>query len=69
MSSRNDGHYYVERRPDGTYAGSRGGAQRAGYTGPTQGNVIDQIKQKVPDAPIHIERQRHTTQGDPDQWR
>ncbi|MDP4200856.1 MAG: DUF2188 domain-containing protein [Bacteroidota bacterium] len=69
MSDQNSNHYYVERRPDGSYAATRGGAERAGFTGPTQGNVIEQVRQNNPDAPIHVERQRHTTDGNPDKWR
>jgi hypothetical protein len=69
MSGKNENHYYVERRDDGKYAGIRGGAARAGFTGPTQANVIQQIQQKNPEAPIHVERQRNTSKGQPDWWR
>jgi hypothetical protein len=69
MPNKNEDKYYVERHEDGHYTGTRGSAQRAGYTGPTQESVIDQITKNNPDAPILVERQRHTPKGSPDKWR
>ncbi len=68
-AAANKDHYYVERRPDGYYAGIRGGAERAGFTGPTQESVITQIQRSKPDAPIHVERVRDTDRGGRDKWR
>lgn len=67
--SKNNDHFYVEKRDDGSFAASRGGAQRASYTGETQSEVIDQLRQKQPDAPRHIERVRNTKASHPDKWR
>ena len=69
MASKDEGHYYVERHPDGHYTGTRGGAERAGFTGPTQEGVIGQIQRSNPNAPIHVERVRDTNRGGRDQWR
>ena len=65
----NEDHFYVEKRDDGSFAGTRGGGQRASVVGQTQGEVVEKLKKMDPNAPIHIERVRHTTGGIPDKWR
>ena len=67
--TENKDHFYVEKREDGTFAGSRGGAKRASAIGETQGEVIDKLRKMDPSAPIHIERVRNTQKGHRDKWR
>jgi hypothetical protein len=61
--------YSVERRNDGNYAGTRRGAERAGFTGRTQESVIQKIQRSNPGAPIRVERVRNTDRGGRDKWR
>ena len=65
---KND-QFYIEQRPDGTYAASRGGAQRASAIESTQAKAIDRVKEIAPEAAIHVERVRNTDKGSRDQWR
>lgn len=69
MVGKNSDHFYVEKREDGTFAATRGGGQRASYTGATQREVLDQLREKRPGAPVHVERVRNTSKGSPDKWR
>lgn len=69
MSNNHSNEYFVELGDDGKYRGTRGGAERAGYVGTTQHEVINQIQQAHPDATIHVERVRDTSAGNPDKWR
>lgn len=69
MSKRNNGQFYVERRDDGDYAVRRGGADRASAIESTQRAAIDRAHQIDPGMPVHVERVRHTSVGDPDKWR
>jgi hypothetical protein len=69
MSGKNSGQFYVERRDDGTYKRTRGGASRASVVGSTQREVIDGVKGIAPGAPVHVERVRNTVVGRRDKWR
>ncbi len=67
MSNKN--HLYIERREQGDYAVRRGGADRASAVEPTQEAAIQRARQIEPNAPLHIERVRNTSEGHPDKWR
>jgi hypothetical protein len=69
MAGKNSGQFYVERRDDAKYTGRRGGASRASVVQSTQKEVIERVREIAPDAPVHVERVRHTTGGKPDKWR
>lgn len=60
---------YIERRPEGDYAVRRPGSERASAVERTQGQAIDRGCEIAPSAAIHVERQRHTNRGRPDEWR
>ncbi|MGO8932228.1 MAG: DUF2188 domain-containing protein [Terracidiphilus sp.] len=60
---------YIERRPEGDYAVRRPGSERASAVERTQGQAIDRGREIAPSAAIHVERQRHTNRGRPDEWR
>jgi hypothetical protein len=66
MSNNN---LFIERRDRGDYAVRRPNSERASAVLPTQADAIARARQLNPDAAIHVERVRHTTQGGPDQWR
>ena len=57
---------FVEPRPDGGFGAKH--EQRSVVTAPTQGAVIDQVKQKYPDATVHVARVRNIGPG-PDKFR
>jgi hypothetical protein len=61
--------YFVERRENGDYAGTKKGAERASTIESTQGEAIARIKEINSDATIHVERVRYTDKGKPDKWR
>lgn len=69
MRMTNDDQFYIERRPDGNYAASRGGANRASAIERTQAEAIQRAKEIAPDAAIHVERVRNTNRGSRDHWR
>ncbi len=60
---------FVERRPDGTYAVERPGAERASAILPTQAEAIARAKEINPGSNPDVERVRTTSRGKPDQWR
>lgn len=60
---------YIERRPSGDYAVRVGEKERASAIEPTQGDAIKRAREMYPDVKPDVERQRHTDQGKPDQWR
>jgi Uncharacterized protein conserved in bacteria (DUF2188) len=66
---KNNKQIYIERKDDGDYAVRRGGADRASAVTDTQAEAIARAREIAPDAPIHVERVRHTDQGTPDKWR
>ena len=66
MSNNN---LFVERRLQGDYAVRRPDSERASAVRSTQAEAINRARQLNPDAAIHVERVRHTTQGAPDKWR
>ncbi len=66
MSNNN---LFIERRPQGDYAVRRPSSERASAVLPTQADAIARARQLNPDAAIHVERVRLTTQGGPDRWR
>ena len=67
MPNKND--YYIERREEGDFAVRKPNSERASAVEPTQEKAIERAKEMNPDATVHVERQRHTTKGDPDKWR
>jgi hypothetical protein len=64
-----DKHLYIEQRPEGNYAVRKPNSERASVVCPTQGKAIQWAKDAHPEAAIHVERIRHTKNGDPDKWR
>ena len=60
---------YVERRPQGDYAVRKPGAERASAVESTQSKAIERARELNPNAAVHVERVRHTTEGSPDKWR
>lgn len=67
MMSNNN--LFVERRPQGDFAVRRANSERASAVRSTQAEAINRARQLNPDAAIHVERVRNTTQGGPDKWR
>ncbi len=65
----NNSNIFVERRPDGSYAVGKPGANKASAILPTQGEAIERAKQISPGVRPDVERVRHTIKGKPDQWR
>jgi hypothetical protein len=65
----NHNAWYIERRPDGKYAVSRGGAQRASAICNTQAEAIVKAKEMDASMPIHVERVRDVATGNRDKWR
>lgn len=59
---------FVERREQGDYAIRRPGSVRASAVAPTQHEAIEIAKRMGAPHP-DVERVRHTTRGQPDQWR
>jgi hypothetical protein len=60
---------FVEKRPDGDYAVRRPDSKRASAIEPTQAAAIQRARQLEPNAPVLVERVRHTAVGKPDKWR
>ncbi len=60
---------YVERRDEGDYAIRRPGSERASDVCDTQAEAIERARDIDPNAAIHVERVRYTSQGTPDKWR
>ncbi len=69
MSDKKDNNLFVERRPEGDYAVRKPGAERASAVEPTQAKAIERAKELNPNAAVHVERVRNTTEGHPDKWR
>lgn len=65
----NEDQFFVERREDGDYAVRKGGAKRASAVEPTQSEAIERARAINPDAAIHVERVRNTSNGSLDKWR
>ena len=59
---------FIEPRPDGGFGAKHEGGKRAVVTGTTQGGVIQETKEKYPDATIHVARVRDVGPG-PDKFR
>lgn len=59
---------FIEPRDGGGYGAKHQGGQRTVVTGDTQGAVIQQTKDKYPDATIHVARVRDVGPG-PDKFR
>ena len=64
-----DHRFYIERRPEGDYAVRRPDSDRASAVEPTQADAIERARQIDPDAVIHVERVRDTSEGSRDKWR
>jgi hypothetical protein len=60
---------YVERREEGDYAVRRPDSERASGVCDTQAEAIERAREIDPNAAIHVERVRNTSQGTPDKWR
>ncbi len=60
---------YVERRPQGDYAVRKPGADRASAVEPTQQKAIERARELNPGVAPHVERVRHTSEGNRDKWR
>ena len=69
ITLKNHDQFYIEQRPDKTYAASRGGAERASAIEKTQAEAIQRAREIAPNAPIHVERVRDTNVGSRDHWR
>ena len=59
---------FVEQREQGDYAVRKPGSSRASAVAPTQREAI-KIAQRMGAGRPDVERVRHTTRGQPDQWR
>jgi hypothetical protein len=59
---------FIEPRPSGGFGAKHEHGQRAVVTANTQGAVINEVKQKYPDATVHVARVRHIGPG-PDKFR
>lgn len=67
MSTRK--HYYIERRPDGRFAATAKGSDRASGLFDTQREAIEQVSEwNAGDRP-DVERVRNTSAGHRDKWR
>lgn len=66
---RNSKAFYVEPKDGGGFKFSRGGADRASGTAPTQYAAIDAARAMDPNAAIHAARVRHVSGHHPDQFR
>jgi hypothetical protein len=68
MSVKKDNNnLFVERRPsEGDYAVRKPNSQRASAVATTQAAAIEVARQLNPDAAIHVERVRSTSNGGPD---
>jgi hypothetical protein len=62
MSNTNNKQIYIEQHPNG-YSVSLGGAKRASTVEATQKEAIEKAKEMHPNAPIHVERVRNTSNG------
>ena len=60
---------YVEPRRGGGFSVKLPHAKRASAVEPTQGEAIAAAQEMHPDAAVHVARVRHTTRGNPDQYR
>jgi uncharacterized protein YdaT len=60
---------YVERRDQGDYAVRRQGSERASDVLSTQREAIERARELNPGHSPNVERVRHTSVGNPDQWR
>lgn len=64
-----DEPFFIERRDEGDYAIRKPGSDRASAVEDTQAKAIARAQQMNPNAPIHVERVKHTNRGGPDKWR
>jgi hypothetical protein len=69
MGKSKDGRTYVERRDQGDYAVRKANSKRASAVEPTQAEAIKRAKELSPDSTPHVERVRHTKEGNRDKWR
>lgn len=60
---------FIEHRPSGDYAVVRQGAERASGLFNTEKQAIKRAKELEPGSHPDVERQRHTSKGNPNQWR
>lgn len=60
---------YVEPHHGGGFSAKLPHARRASAIEPTQARAIATVRQMHPDAAVHVARVRHTSRGNPDQYR
>ena len=60
---------FVEQRPEGDYAVRRVNSKRASAVADTQAEAIAIAREMDPGKSPDVERVRHTSKGNPDQWR
>jgi hypothetical protein len=60
---------FVEQRPQGDFAVRKPGLERASAVLPTQSQAIARAKELNNGGAPLVERVRHTSVGEPDQWR
>jgi uncharacterized protein YdaT len=61
--------FFIEKRPDGTFAVERPNSKRASAIEETQKEAIARAEEIDSKATIHVARVRHTGKGHPDQFR
>lgn len=66
--TKNSNRLYIERRPQGDYALTWGGAKRASGVCDTQREAIERARELEPEA-VMVERVRDTSKGARDKWR
>lgn len=59
---------FIEPRPNGGFGAKHEGGKRAVVVDQRQGDVIQQVKAKYPDAAVHVARVRDVGPG-PDKFR
>ena len=66
MTTRN--RLFIEPRPNGGFAAKHAAGKRAVVLGRTQGEVINEVKERYPGAEVHVARVRDVGDG-PDKFR
>jgi hypothetical protein len=60
---------FIERRPQGDYAVTRSGSEKAIKVFPTQKEAVERAREVSPNGTIFVERVRTSTRGTRDKWR
>lgn len=61
--------FFIERRDGNDYAIRRPNSERASAVESTQREAIERAREMNPNATIHVERVRNTSNGGRDKWR